>query len=854
MWLHIAIPAKASELFQSIPTSTGRFYPYKHLYQDSWFGKNEWIFIEDWDHTFVEKSYVHRLTFIDRPLDGGDFQSRTSQVFLPEASAFAYGAPMFHRGLIFITKEDEQNGSSLLTYKRSSGGLESWVLSQELPLGEGVGVETAKLYGDYLYIHLLKDKTSYLDVFEVNNEQGWTKKHHFTFVDDIKFRFVAFEDAVAIARVSDRTQDVTIYKRQTDGKWREFKQFTMPNEPLRSLDKQHLIVGSSRIDIYDFEGQRRQQLPYTFCTFLPFQRDGDRFISADESTQLAVYQQQADGLWAKIHVLDEKCGANRNGQYFILDDEILALQYVSDFQRGLTRLKFNGERVFDENFDIRILAHFLTTTFATSMSMDKQWLAISDTKARDSHGNRNGIVNLYKKDKRGHWRWMQVIDGPDPEPYYSHLFGTVVELKGNRLLVRASDGFVDGDVYLFELSDKWELTQYFNLPEKNRRFGEGLATWGDWIAIGHDWSDGMWLYQKEDGKWPEQGQSFNIEQTPTLECFGCTIWMDDGHMIVREVHYYAGNRTAPSSVQLFKLNDSNQWSFVSRLTAEKYRFGEHMYFDGKTFITTFERSIQGQRPPGERNLAFYEYKPGEEEDWELKQTITFLARESASLDFVAEDGLLVVAAPEAKVDNIESAGQLYIYEKTDDPEQPWHRVRTLTGINIEKDAKFSEQIELSDNTLAVKNTRRYGFDIRVDIYEARVLKGKGQKYRLEEDKSLDINLDIQSSSDQPITCQVSAEPEHGELTIKSDTALIYDVEEGFNGLDSFYYTCQQGNHRTGPWRIDVEVDIEQPKPPETSTKPSDQSCQCSQTRSSDSLGLWIGLLVFIGFVRRRFID
>ncbi|MBW2254042.1 MAG: tandem-95 repeat protein [Deltaproteobacteria bacterium] len=108
-----------------------------------------------------------------------------------------------------------------------------------------------------------------------------------------------------------------------------------------------------------------------------------------------------------------------------------------------------------------------------------------------------------------------------------------------------------------------------------------------------------------------------------------------------------------------------------------------------------------------------------------------------------------------------------------------------------------------------------------------------------------------------LTASLDTAPSWGTLTLDPDGSFEYIPDEGFLGIDQFFYTVSDGALTSGSTEVDLEVvgtildTADTGLIDDTGTDPEDGDCGCSSSNHSGQVWWLVGLLGVLGLRRRR---
>lgn len=532
-----------------------------------------------------------------------------------------------------------------------------------------------------------------------------------------------------------------------------------------------------------------------------FVRDGRTLAILDEARHVAFYQMDARGVWSKTHEMQDVLphfSSSRESRFFKLHEGALYVFQPWFDNAELFKLQPNMQGAFDVTpLNLQDLAWLSTGSFAQSIALSEDTLFIGDSAAVNTKGMVTGVVHIYQKTvDQGltRWVWKQALEPPGEDDEFGH----GVTYHNGKLLVRSQKDW-RCNYYLYELKENtWSLTgQWMSTLEV--RF-EALSALSDYhIILRSNTAYKLMVLSRHslDEPWPAEPYELNMAQL-RLECTQCDMAIN-GHEMTLRVREPNVRNSSQIAVLRYDPNgegQSSRWKTAFRLNESQFSRAQHL--DDQHFIGLGARG--GQK-------FIYIYDINAEEPWSLLQTLTFTSLDVPSYNFSVDGDIMVVWAHEANSIDQQAAGQAIVFERTLDPLEPWQRRYVLTPNQPIENARFSYPSATNgcDIAAVMSGNRRSG-SRKVSVSSALFIKGASVAIQGAMNETLMVDLPITSDSTEDITCAVVSKPSHGVLEQVEGLRWRFVPETYYAGEDSALYTCQQGDHVTGPWRLDVEIE------------------------------------------------
>jgi hypothetical protein len=310
--------------------------------------------------------------------------------------------------------------------------------------------------------------------------------------------------------------------------------------------------------------------------------------------------------------------------------------------------------------------------FGASVAIDGAFAAVG-APGRDSLGSDAGIVWVLEQTTPGNWEAVQQLVAPDGAS--GHVFGTAVDISGDRIVVGApgasSPGRVsDGRVYVFRRQEDriWRLEA--SLIAAAGRTGDGLGTSvsldGELLVAGAPLADDIALNAGAVEVWTWPFGVWTSQQRlvpPALlsdDRFGVSLALDNERLVVGQPG--ADARGANSgAARLFQWDGDSMSQRVQLLPptgSTGFEFGFSVAVDG-------DRVVVGV--PGDNTAAA---RAGSAHVWELAEDWTFrvtlvlpsaVANDRLGTSVTAGSGVIVLGAPQNDVQGRDT-GRLLIVE------------------------------------------------------------------------------------------------------------------------------------------------------------------------------------------------
>jgi len=299
-------------------------------------------------------------------------------------------------------------------------------------------------------------------------------------------------------------------------------------------------------------------------------------------------------------------------------------------------------------------------------------------------------------------------------------FGRNVAIHGNYAVI-AAGGFNGWTIYIFEYDGtNWSEVLSTKgsepiVPNQNPRFGEGLAIYDDWIAVGAPGNQNgkVFMFKNDNGVWTETEIIQPDDLTMDAD-FGYAISIYDDYMAVSAPDYIGFNPGNGEDI----LNQGKVYLYQS-INEEWVIIGEFdpIGTDNDThFGTTLDITDQFMVIGSEVRSNFSTVSEGRVYIYQAINNIWSFNTELGA-DFEIGDGFgssvavdnntLVIGARETDVNGISSAGAVYVYENNNS----WTLENTIVSQSIDPFERFGSTIDVKgDYILIGKSMDVNGFD------------------------------------------------------------------------------------------------------------------------------------------------